>query len=1579
MGFGDFVPDPLEDLAEKGAEKLGEGVDAASDWGADRLDDVGWESGADWVRDKGDSVANTLGADSDELQLGQTEDEKKLIHGSPSTLRSTASHLTDFKKAFTNVGNGLKGLDSAHLKGEAADAFREKVAVEPKKWFKAADACEKAAKALTDFAGTVSWAQGQAKEAVALYAKGKKASETHGAKVDAYNDAVDTYNAKPAGERDPDSLPDKPPGTDPGAADVKAAREKLADARRQRDEAAAPTRTALQAARDAAPDKPSYVEQAQDGMEGLNLSASHVLGGAVKGTAGVLNFVRSVNPTDPYNVTHPAEYLTSLNSTTAGLVRMTNDPLGTAKTMYDGFMKDPAEGAGRLIPELLGTRGLGTLKKGATAARTAARTEGRTALRKDGPEQHRNPPDKRPAGGTDPVDLSTGKMFLPQTDVVLPASLPLEFQRHAESGYRSGRWFGPTWISTADQRLEIDAEGVVFVAEDGRLLSYPHPAPGLPTLPAAGAARMPLERTRDGGYTLTDPDTGCVRHFAPPTGGGGSGDGDARIEEITDRNGARVTFEYTPDGTPLRLVHTGGYTLLLTTADGRITALSLVGAAPDGTDQVIRRYGYTDGDLTEVTGSSGPPLRFTYDDEHRVAAWTDTNGHRYDYVYDNLDRCVAEGGTDGHLQIRIDYGPTDPVTGHRTTTLTTAAGHTTRHLIDDRSHVVAVTDPLGHTEYTERDALQRPTVCTDRLGRGTSFAYDDAGRLSRVTRPDGRSTEVVRGPFGLPVEVRAVDGAVRRSTYDDRGNRTSTTDPAGHTTRYVYDARGHLRAVTDPLGGTTRVWCDAAGLPVEVTDPLGAVTRYDHDAFGRPVRIVDPTGGTTRLDWTVEGALARQIDPDGAEQTWEYDGEGNRVRHTDADGGVTTYEYGPFDVLVASTGPDGARHAFRHDAELRLTRVTNPQGLTWEYDYDPAGRLVSESDFDGRTQTYVHDAEGQVVARTGPLGDTVTFALDELGNIVRKTAGTDVTTYRYDAAGRVLDAIGPEAELRWQRDRSGRIKAELTDDRVLAYAYDALGRRTRRVSPTGAVSTFAYDAAGNETTVTTNGHTLDFRHDAAGRETARRIGGDGLTLSQRWDPAGQLIDQTLTRNGSRRLQQRTYTYRADGRLVGISDPDDGDRSFGLDGAGRVTSVDAADWTERYAYDDAGNQTHATWPTRHAEPYAAGPRTRTGTRITSAGRVRYEHDAAGRVVLRQRTRLSRKPDTWRYTWDAEDRLRSVTTPDGTVWRYRYDPLGRRIAKQRLGPDGETVVEQVDFTWDGPLLVEQTTTRPAAGPGARRPVTLTWDHHGFTALAQTERITDESTQAEIDSRFFAVITDLVGTPTELVDEQGDIAWRTRRTLWGSTTWASGSTAYTPLRFPGQYHDPETGLHYNLHRYYDPATAQYASPDPLGLAPGPNPSAYVPNPLFWIDPLGLTRQPVGWGGSHYSLRPSNWTDGSDTNSYERNHIPARDAYLGVGQGNLSYGAGPAIRMEYQDHRDFISTGSNLESRHWRRQQEDLIRQGQFDEAMKMDIDEIRREHGTKYDGAIKEMIDHMPHNKGFQKYLSDNGWKIRYCRLQ
>ncbi|MFB6436912.1 putative T7SS-secreted protein [Streptomyces sp. NPDC056411] len=1458
------------DAVERGA---GEVVEFGADKTADALDAVGADDAADAVRSGGDKLAGALGAHVDERQLGESEDPKELVHGDVKKINESASHLKDFSAAFDRVAEGMRKLGSHQgWGGKAADAFREKFEMHPKEWMRAADACEDASKALKSYAHTVSWAQGKAADAIEKYQKAeeatRKANESYATKLKFYAQDVDAYNDIVKSGDDPGPAPQKPDAfVDPGEGGREAAQGMLKEARSQRDEAAEKARNSIKGALAHAPDKPAFTELAgaalKDGGKAFVLEHMHLAGGALKAGAETLKLARTVNPLDPYNLTHPWQFLGNASTTLMGLASAPLHPIDTAKGMLgSGWGSDPADSFTALLVNLAGGKGAGGLAKG--AAKTAAKGAARTAVKNGGKRTLMDRFRKLWSREckSDPIDMATGRMVLPQTDISLPGSLPLSFTRTFESSYRQGRWFGPAWMSTIDQRLEIDAEGVILIGDEGDFHLYPHPAVGVPTPPAEGDG-PPLERTPDGDYVLTDPVTGTRRYFTTYT------EDLAVLDEISDRRGNHHTFDYTEDGTPTAITHSAGYRLLLTTEEGRITALHLAGAAPDGSDQLLMTYGYdAAGNLITTTNSSGLPIRFTYDDHGRITSWTDTNNSSYIYAYDHDDRCISQGGIAGHLRAQFTWGEPDPVTGLRTNLLHNSHGQASRYEVNERHQIVAETDPTGATTRTVRDAKHRILSTTDPLGRTTHIDYDDEGRPVSVVLPDGSRSTTAYNDLGLPLTTTSPDGTTWTHAYDADGNRTATTDPTGATTTYTHDERGHIAAITDALGNTTRLYCDKAGLPISVTDPLGAVTHYRRDAFGRTTSVTDPLGETTHMVWTVEGKPAARIDATGATEEWTYDGEGNRLTHTDAIGQTTRFEYGHFDLLTARTDPDGVRHEFTHDTELRLTQVTNPQGLNWNYTYDAAGRLISETDFDDRVLAYTHDAAGQLATRTNALGEVTTYSRDALGRITEKNAAGLVTTYEHDSGGSLRQAANPDATVTYTRNILGRVTAEDVNGRTMTFTYDALGRRTSRTTPTGHTTTYTYDAAGNRTAMDIAGHVLTFDHDAAGQELTRTIG-DHLQLAHTWDPTGRLTSQSLTTAATgtlqpptgtdgrqspaaaeaRRLLHRGYTYRPDGNLTAIDDSHTGRRTFDLDRAGRVTAVHATGWTETYAYDEAGNQTHATWPDRHASASARGERTYTGTRITKAGAIRYEHDNLGRVTRRQKTRLSRKPDTWRYTWGSEEHLVSVTTPDGTVWRYEYDPLGRRTAKERLAHDGISIMERADFTWDGTTLVEQVTYTP----GGSKAISLTWDHQDLTPITQSERklrLQDggnatppdfsSCAQALIDERFFAIVTDLIGTPTELIDETGAIAWHSRTTLWGTTTWHHAATAYTPLRFPGQYLDPETQLHYNYFRHYNPEMGRYLSPDPLGLTPAPNPLAYVDNPQNSVDPLGLSPCP-------------------------------------------------------------------------------------------------------------------------------------------
>jgi RHS repeat-associated protein len=1442
MGWFDDVVGTVSHWATDAEHKTGSLLDDGAHAVGGALSSIGLTSAGQWVDQTGDDLANDLGAQVPEMQLGQSTDPTQLIHGDPGALRSTASQLRTFSGAFGETAAGLEGIDTSHWTGAAADAFRAKYAPEPPRWRRAQTACGDGANALGSYADTVQWAQGQAQHAIDVYESGQRATAAavtaYNTNVAAYNQAAQAYDSALAAARNPGARPTEPASfTDPGAELRTQAEHILTSARQERDRAAGAAAAKVRTATDLAPAEPSFGQQLlddlHDGWDASQLANASFGAGFLNGVAGIVKEARSLNPLDPWNMTHLAEYADGVSATAAGLIHDDLHPMDALQGIVGtGWGSDPAEAAGNLFPQVL----LAVATDGAGADADAARL-----------------PDDMDLEG-DPVDVATGDVVMAQTDVTLPGVLPLVIRRVHRSSYRAGRWFGPSWASTLDQRLEVSEHAVCFAGEDTVILRYPHPGEdGEPVLPSAGA-RWPL--TRDGsGYTVTDPQAGLTWRFEPASGYyvSEAGLGELPLVSVTDRGGHQITIARDLDGAPAAVVHDGGYRVLVTTTADRVTALDLAGAGPDGADVTLARFGYdAAGHLAQIVNSTGQPQRLSYDEQGRLAGWEDRNGWSYRYAYDEQGRCVRGDGPDGALSGTFTYD-----TGNRITRHTDTAGAITSYEITDRFQVAAVTDPLGNVTRSEHDQYGRLISRTDPLGRTIGCSYDQDGNLATVTRPDGTVASARYGEPGLPTVITEPDGATWHQEFDAAGNLLRTTGPDGAVTAYGYDQRDHLAYVTNPDGATTRVACDETGLPVTVTGPDGGTTRYGRNGSGRITVITQPDGRETRLEWTAEGRLISRVFPSGAMESYGYDGEGNLTSYLDPAAGLTKVEYTCFNQVAARTTPDGTRTEFRYDHAMRLTDV-GFAGNAWHYDFDLAGRLLGETDYNGAITRYRHDEAGQLTEQVNAVGQRLCFAYDPVGNLVERRDDSVVTTFTYDPAGRLVYAANPDAEVVLERDAAGRVITESCNDRAVRSDYDLAGRRVWRVTPSGAETVWHYDEAGRPLTLHAGGRELRFSYDLAGRETSRDLPGD-VTLAQEWNLAGRLVSQVLAgRAGPGQiLQHRSYAYRADGSPTGVQDLLSGSRSFALDAAGRVTRVAGPGWDERYQYDAAGNITSAAWPVPPSGTAAAwadtgsqGPRDYTGSLITRAGDIRYRHDAQGRVTSRQKTRLSRKPDTWQYRWNADSRLAAVTTPDRVTWRYLYDPLGRRIAKQRLDADGY-VTSQTYFIWDGLTLAEQATVADNAATADGSPAAnqiLTWDYRPgtFTPLTQTEvRGGRKTPQDQVDRQFYAIVSDLVGAPSELVGADGELAGYQQHTLWGTTLWKPGG-ASTPLRFPGQYADSETGLHYNHNRYYDPVTGRYLTSDPLGLVPGPNPDAYVSNPCVLADPLGLEGTECGPSGT-------------------------------------------------------------------------------------------------------------------------------------
>jgi RHS repeat-associated protein len=1160
----------------------------------------------------------------------------------------------------------------------------------------------------------------------------------------------------------------------------------------------------------------------------------------------------------------------------------------------------------------------------------------------------------------DPIDVATGEMVMSDRDIFLPGILPLVVTRHYRTGSRSGRWFGPSWTSTLDQRLLLDDYGVRFAADDGMILHYPVPEPGAPVMPVEGP-RWPLHWSGTAGEPMVveQPEIGQKLHFAPVQGAPGA---ELLITSVTDRNSHSITFRY-DDGSPVEILHSGGYRIGITVREGHVSQLTLLS---DPEQAVLMRYGYDQhGNLSEIYNFSGQPLTLSYDDQRRITGWTDRVGTRFSYTYDPQGRCIRTLGSDGYFASTFTY-----LEEPRQTVYTDSLGYRTTFDLDEAYHVVRETDALGAVTLREWDRFDRLISTTDPIGRTTTYRYDASGNTQTIELPDGAVLSAEYNDMGQPVTITEPDGARWRHTYDAQGRLTAKENPVGAVTRFDYDDRGARRKVIDPTGAIRRIATDDTGLPTVITDPLGGVTTYTRDSFGNVVTITDPLGGQTRLAWRPDGRLISQTLPDGSTERWQHDAEGNLLVYTNAAGYATRYEPGPFSLPMALTQPDGSRLTYAYDTELRLTRVTNPQGLTWTYEYDAVGRVVRDQDFNGRTVTYRYDLAGQPLERVNGAGQSIRSQFNARGDLIRRSTDEDETQYTYDAAGRLLTATNTDATITYRRDAMGAVLSETCNGRSLELSYDLLGRRTHRRPPGGPATVWEYDADSRLTALQTAGHAIQLHYDTAGRETERHLA-DAAILAQSWDSSHRLTEQLLTRSThaatgpAQTIRRRTYGYRPDGVVTAIDDTLIGPRSFDLDEAGRPTTATSRIERENYSYDSGGNLLTAHLSAGLPSEENTN-RSYDGLRIRRNGRTTYEHDQQGRIVRASRRLLSGGTRSWHYTWDALDQLTDVITPDGRHWHYVYDPHGRRIAKQLLTDDG-TVTEHTDFVWEGTRLAEQTHHRVGAQPST---TTWHWRPGEHTPLAQTQRVgpTPHDDQESVDTAFYSIVTDLIGTPTELIDEEGRVAWSHRTTVWGVPVQPSEDAAYCPLRFPGQYYDDETGLAYNVRRYYDSDNARYLSPDPLGLDPAPNNYAYVSNPFSLSDPLGLAAC-TDLGGWYSRLQPAR-------SGNEINHIPAKKAYKHL---DLSPSSGPSIRMDYADHRAVTSTGSGRPAKAWHQAQKDLIDQGRFDEAMKMDIDDIRARFGTKYDQHIADMVASMPDNRSLQRLLDDNGWTINYDLLK
>ncbi len=915
-------------------------------------------------------------------------------------------------------------------------------------------------------------------------------------------------------------------------------------------------------------------------------------------------------------------------------------------------------------------------------------------------------------------------------------------------------------------------------------------------------------------------------------------------------------------------------------------------AAVYGRDgKLRRRFEYHStlvGRMTAHSYAGRPTSRYEYDAEGRVVEQINPQGLNYRFEY-RSDRTVVGD----HLGRKRTYHFEGKGGLRRVVKLERADGSCTQSRFDGSGRRVASIDPLGRETIYELDTAngnllgvtlpdgKRQRFAYDvhhsltRIifpnGSEARAAYDILGRLIKETNPLGHSTRYryADNNSGQPFQIEDAKGGIKHLDWNAQGQLQCHTDCSGSSTRYHYDRWGRLTRIEGEEGWHLRHEYDKRGRHIASIDALGQKTAYAYDDAGDLVRIVYPDDSEASLDRDVWGDLCG----------YAYGGQIQRYRH-DTGGRLTEI-----------TDENGARAVFHYDKMDRLIEEIGFDGHTRHYRYNLAGELV-QSESAGKITEYRYDDGGRLLEKMQPgIGGqpiSTNFSYDDNGAL--------------SEARHVTDPAGVMIGVFFERNELGQLIAETQEARNatgetvwshrVEHRYDALGTECQTILKDLPVLTWqAYGSGHPHGLLLDQTPLLDFERDKLHRETERRFG--PVIARRHYDPLSRLAEHSVRSPAIGEMLDRRHHYDRLGQLVQV-DIAGGAQQYRYDPAGRLVEASRSGHEESYRFDAAGNRLFPLpdvpeLPALPDMPLSACP----GNRIDHDSEYRYRYDDHGSLLLKYRA-----GDTHFYGYDGAQRLIRYAreTPERVVASsYLYDPFGRRVAKQTIETDGEGrttgEVKTTWYGWDGDrlILTEEdgrrihTVYHPRSfvplvrieGEAKTQPLGLAQNLQKLGApleaghIAMLGRIEEESRQDALStpSRHWlgeAKLTaeqlepliaeteeappphihlyhcDHLGTPIALIDRNGSVDWSIELDAWGNVrNEHNPKNLYQPIRFQGQHADPENGLYYNRHRYYDPKTGRYISQDPSGFFGGTNFYDYPPNPMEWTDPLGLQQQ--------------------------------------------------------------------------------------------------------------------------------------------
>ena len=776
--------------------------------------------------------------------------------------------------------------------------------------------------------------------------------------------------------------------------------------------------------------------------------------------------------------------------------------------------------------------------------------------------------------------------------------------------------------------------------------------------------------------------------------------------------------------------------------------------------------------------------------------------------------------------------------------------------------------PMRSERY-RYDAQNRMTDISDAIGLREHRDYSDVGQIAALTNALGTTTRLTHDENGL---------LIARTQADD------TPDAARIS--LAYDSHGMPTAITDPNGATTRRLYDDFGRKIAETSPDRGVTLYQHDLAGRTVARIDETGVTLRYRYDhADRLVAMGVDRSPELVTYTY--QGMRLLGT-----TTVAEADPKQVIERTLYRTNAlgqvtaetRWMAKVDAPGTAagTAKTGPAGLTGltfttRYTYDGAGRPTTITLPDQHRIAYLYGEKPD----SPPAGGDGNGTAPGAGGALREIHFDDqivVTGIRQSAVGGLIGyTTGSGIRQQIDIDVRGQIVALRAVTEARRPNLDAAGSWSqieawfkRRPVASGSViysQANRYDTAGRLIDLrrqsgtatprwTVPEHAEHFAYDKIDRLTSTDA--DGVSTRMRYDQGGNRIAEN-----SQEMARRYHYGPGANRLVGltqnVSPNASGNKTvMQKSAAARLSSEETQQLQTAWFYHPTGVPLAQLDTGAINQPAATRSTSQASRRIVynSAGRPIAVHDGAGDLIAR-----------YFYNSQGERIAKSVYAIHSSPAPAAGAPTGKAgmtpVAATRTPAPGANQPAETTYS----LYREQRLSAEADADGHitahyiylnGKPIAKidmapeeTADHvvrHAIAVMKGWLSITDgDATDSK--GSVHAIHTDHLGTPQAVTDDQQRIVWQARTSAFGAATVtfappdpATGKPYVMNLRLPGQVFDAETGLHQNYYREYDPQLGRYTTPDPMGLAGGMNPYAYVnSNPLTRTDPLGLYEEDV------------------------------------------------------------------------------------------------------------------------------------------